>query len=123
MANDLGPRKVDNEFKNYVGKYVTIEVLPQGQTYYGYLKSFEKRVAVLNPYRGDTLKEGRLENCLLSKDKTIELKGLNVAIEDISNEVIEEYCKHTNANNFLRIRETYDKIQLIKEKDNPPLQN
>lgn len=115
---NFGPKTLEKEYKEYLNEYVTLTILPQGQTNYGVLKSFEKRKAVLNPYRGDALNNGKLENCLLNENLTIELTGLNIKIEKISKEVIEKWCELETIGYSIRESEMMEKYKtLTEEKD------
>ncbi len=73
------------------------------------LKSFEKRKAILGPYRGDKIKNGQLENCLLSKETCIELAGLNIKIEETSKELIERWCELETMSNAVKEKELTEK--------------
>ncbi|GEM_PF-6620227 len=112
MTN-IGPKTPEKEYKHYLNKYVSISVLPQGPTYYGLLKSFENRKAVFNPYRGDRLNKGKLENCLLSGDTTVEFIGLNIRIEETPKELIEKFCELETMNNLVRENELIEKYNRI----------
>jgi len=106
------PYKLTNpgkEYADYLNKYVLLSLLPQGQNYYGRLKSFEKRKAILGPYRGDKIKNGQLENCLLSKETCIELAGLNIKIEETSKELIERWCELETMSNAVKEKELTEK--------------
>lgn len=112
---DIGLKKQEKEYKDYLNKYIIINILPQGQAYYGQLKSFEKRKAVLNPYRGDKLNDGKLENCILEDNLTIELVGLNIKIEETSKELIERWCELETMSNFVKEKEIIDKYNELKK--------
>lgn len=115
MTNKIGFKNVENEYKNYLGKYVIISVLPNRTNYYGFLKSFENRKAVFNPYRGEHVNDGKLEETLLEKDLTVEFRGLNISIEETSEESIRRWCELTTMKNEISERELIEKY---KEKDN-----
>lgn len=108
---EIGLKKQEQEYKAYLNKYVMINILPQGQTYYGQLKSFDKRKAILNPYRGDKLNNGKLENCLLDGELTIELMGLNIKIEETSKELIERWCQLETMSNLVKEKEITEKYK------------
>lgn len=112
MTN-IGPKTPEKEYAGYLNKYVIITILPQGAMHYGKLKSFENRKAVFNPYRGDRLNNGKLENCLLSGDTTVEFIGLNIKIEGTSRELIEKFCELETMNNLVRENELIEKYNRI----------
>ena len=91
--------KPEKPYDEYMEKFIGISVTGSGGAYYGKLTNIDGRrgIYTLNPYKGPDIKEGKLVQKLIKKNRKIEVSGnQGVDIFYCSKKTILKFCEEEN---------------------------
>ena len=92
----FGYEKGEGLYDSYDGKWVVIYPTGVNSTFSGRFRGVKEGYAILNPFQGGEMKEGKLVRKLISNDGHSLAPLMGSAIEPVTEKYIIEYCKMLN---------------------------
>lgn len=116
MANGFGlnERETEEEYREYIGKYVEIKPLTGHERFYGRLIRIEGGNAVLNPHYSQGYSELGARYVLLTKNQKVSLM-VPFSIRPTTKKDLENLCELATENSIIETRKMRENP---KEQDN-----
>lgn len=88
--------EMEKLYESYIGKWVLIYPTGVNSNFSGRFMGVKEGYAILNPFQGGEIKEGKLVRKIIRNDGHSLVPLIGSAIEPVTEKYIIEYCKMLN---------------------------